>query len=192
MIAPTHSIDKPVMTSPLGLSCPFAAPLSRTSERTPAVPPGPVAELFAAPRRGGDALDLGPGDAELLGDRRRPDPCGIARDLMRAVLEDFPDALDGETIERLETTTNPMGLKIGNQALIRKVADGTQVGGHNRYWTQPFGGRWYVCSQWWRPDHRHNARKLAAWVESLIGDMEDDEARRRLRDVFDGLSAHGE
>ena len=116
----------------------------------------------------------------------------LVRDLMRTVLEDFPDTLDGETIERLETTTNPMGLKIGNHALIRKVADGTQVRGRNRYWTQPFGGRWYVCSQWWRQDHRHNARKLAAWVESLIGDMEDGEARRALRDIFHRISAHGE
>lgn len=116
----------------------------------------------------------------------------IVRDLMRTVLEDFPDTLDGETIERLETATNPMGLKIGNHALIRKVADGTQVSGHNRYWVQPFGGRWYVCSEWWKQDHRHNARKLAAWVGSLIGDMGDGEARRRLRDIFDRLSVHGD
>ena len=116
----------------------------------------------------------------------------IVRDLMRTVLEDFPDTLDGETIERLETATNPLGLKIRNHVLIRKVAEGTQVRGHNRYWTQPFGGRWYVCSEWWRQDHRHNARKLAAWVESLIRDMENGEARRRLRDVFNRLSSHGE
>ena len=116
----------------------------------------------------------------------------IVRDLMRTVLEDFPDTLDGETMERLMTTTNPLGLKIGNHALIRKVADGTQVNGRNRYWTQPFGGRWYVCSQWSKQNHRHNARKLKAWVESLIGGMEDGGARRRLRDLMDRLSVHGE
>ena len=60
----------------------------------------------------------------------------VVRTLMRTVLEDFPDTLDGETMERLATTTNPLGLKIGNHALIRKVADGTQVNGHNRYWVR--------------------------------------------------------
>ena len=116
----------------------------------------------------------------------------IVQNLMRTVLEDFPDTLDGETIEQLETTTNSLGLKIRNHALIRRVADGTQVSGHNRYWKQPFGGHWYVCSQWWKQDHPHNARKLGAWVESLIGDMADGEARRRLRDIFDRLSSHGD
>lgn len=116
----------------------------------------------------------------------------IVRTLMRTVLEDFPDTLDGEMIDRLATTTNPMGLKIGNHALIRKVADGTKVNGRNRYWRQPFSERWYVCSQWWRQDHRHNADTLAAWVGSLIDGMEEGGARRRLRDIFDRLSAHGE
>ena len=116
----------------------------------------------------------------------------IVRDLMRILLEDFPETLDAETIDRLVTTTNPLGLKIGNHSLIRKVPDGTKVGSRNRYWTQPFGERWYVCSQWWKSDHRHNARKLAAWVESLIGGMEEGRARRRLRDLLDRLSIHGE
>ena len=116
----------------------------------------------------------------------------IVRTLMRTVLEDFPDTLDGETINRLAATTNPMGLKIGNHALIRKVADGTKVNGYNRYWRQPFGERWYVCSQWSRQDHRHNADTLAAWVGSLIDGMKEGGARRRLRDIFDRLSAHGE
>ena len=92
---------------------------------------------------------------------------------MRTVLEDFPEALDGETINLLENSRNPLSLKIGNHTLIRKIRDGTQVAGHGRYWTRPFGGRWYVCSQWWRDDHRHNAQQLAAWVETLVDCMED-------------------
>ena len=111
---------------------------------------------------------------------------------MRTVLEDFPETLDGETIERLVTSTNPLGLKIGNHALIRKVPDGTKIRGRNRYWTQPFGGQWYVCSQWWKADHRHNARKLEEWVESLIGGVEDSGAKHRLLDILNRLSAHGE
>ena len=115
----------------------------------------------------------------------------LVQDLMRTILEDFPGTLNGETIGRLETTTNPWGLKIGNCALIRKVRDGTKVSGHNRYWTKPFGERWYVCSQWWKKDHRHNARKLAGWVESLIDGTEDTGAREPLLDILNRLSAHG-
>ena len=125
-----------------------------------------------------------------------PAECGeklqdIVRDLMRTVLEDFPEALDGETIDLLETSKNPLGLKIGNHALIRRVRDGTQVAGHGRYWTRPYGGRWYVCSQWWKADHRHNARSLTAWVEALVDGMEDTGARDRLLDILDRLSVYG-
>ena len=116
----------------------------------------------------------------------------IVRDLMRTVLEDFPEALDGETIDLLENSRNPLGLKIGNHTLIRKIRDGTQVAGHGRYWTRPFGGRWYVCSQWWKDDHRHNAQQLAAWVETLVDCMEDAGARGRLLDIHDRLTTHGE
>ena len=116
----------------------------------------------------------------------------IVRDLMRAVLEDFPEALDGKTIDLLETAKNPLGLKIGNHALIRRVRDGTKVAGHGRYWTRSFGGQWYVCSQWWKDDHRHNAQRLAAWVEALVDGVEDAGARDRLLDILDRLSVHGE
>ena len=115
----------------------------------------------------------------------------IVRDLMRTVVEDFPETLDGETIDMLENTRNPLGLKIGNHALIRRIGDGTQVAGHNRYWTQPYGGRWYVCSQWWKDDHRHNARRLSAWVEVLFDGIEDAGARGRLLGILHRLSVHG-
>ena len=134
--------------------------------------------------------------AEVFSVRTAGQPkCGetfqhIVRDLMRTVLEDFPEALDGETIDLLETSKNPLDLKIGNHALIRRVCDGTQVAGHGRYWTRPYGGRWYVCSQWWKADHRHNARSLTAWVRALVDGMEDTGARDRLQDIFDRLSVY--
>ena len=116
----------------------------------------------------------------------------VVRDLMQTVLEDFPETLDGETVDLLETSKNPLGLKIGNHTLIRRVRDGTQVAGHNRYWAKPFGEQWYVCSQWWKDDHRHNARKLAAWIQALVGGMEDTGARGRLLEILDRLSVRGE
>ncbi len=116
----------------------------------------------------------------------------IVKDLMRCVLEDFPGTLDENAINHLESAKNPLGLKIGNLELIRKVAKGRYVGHHNRYWKHPFAGRWYVCAQWWRQDHRHNARKLSIWVSSLIADTEDPRARGRLQDILNRLSAWGE
>ena len=161
----------------------FLRRLSRSptapGERSPAPPPErPVAEeprgKTAGAAESGETLQ------------------GLVQDLMRTILEDFPETLNRETIDRLETATNPLGLKIGNHALIRKVRDGTKVNGHNRYWAKPFGERWHVCSQWSKADHRHNARKLAEWVESLIDGMEDAGARDRLLDIRSRLSAHGE
>ncbi len=176
----------------LRASRPLSAPAERSSAQQPE---NPVARARAV-RTGGDgtfrpgasaSTSAVPTDGAATGGETLQD---VVRDLMRAVLEDFPDTLDSETIERLETSTNPLGLKIGNHTLIRKVAHGTRVNGRNRYWTTPFGERWYVCSQWWRTDHRHNARRLAAWVESLIGDVEAGRARSRLKDIVDRLPIH--
>ena len=103
------------------------------------------------------------------GDRQRREGLQeILRDLMRALLEDFPEALDGETINLLATSKNPLGLKIGNRTLIRRTRDGRHISGHSRYWAQPYGGRYYVSSEWSKKDHRHNARRLAA-VGRLTG-----------------------
>ena len=117
----------------------------------------------------------------------------IVRDLMRCVLEDFPEMLDENGINHLESAKKPLGLKLGgNLELIRKVAKGRSVGDHCRYWKYPFAGRWYVCSEWWKQDHSHNARKLSTWVGSLIADAEDPGAKDRLQDILNRLSAWGE
>ena len=87
---------------------------------------------------------------------------------------------------------NPLGLKIGNCTLIRRVSEGPKISGRNRYWVQPLAGRWYVCSQWWQKEHRHNAQKLSEWVRSLIADTEDSRAKERLLDILNRLSVHGE
>ena len=115
----------------------------------------------------------------------------IVQELMRIVLEDFPETLDAETIRHLETAKNPLGLKIGNHTLLRKVSDGRIIGGHSRYWKQPFAGRWYVCSQWWKQDHRHNAGALSAWVASLVSGADEAAARNRLQGIADRLSIQG-
>ena len=127
----------------LPVSRPLPAPAERSSEQRPE---RQVAQEFPV-RIAGDGgfrqgASAGASSAPTTGAAASGETLqDIVRILMRTVLEDFPDTLDGETMERLVTTTNPLGLKIGNHALIRNVADGTQVNGRNRYWTQPFGGR---------------------------------------------------
>ena len=116
----------------------------------------------------------------------------IVQDLMRTVLEDFPGTLGENEIGQLENKKNPLGLKIGNHTLIRKVSEGREISNHSRYWKDLFAERWYVCSQWWKKDHHHNARKLSTWVRSLIEDAEgaeDPGARDRLQDILNRLSA---
>ncbi len=115
----------------------------------------------------------------------------IIKDLMRAVLKDFPETLSDNEIGQLENTKNPLGLKIGNRELIRKVSEGRHIGHHSRYWKHPFAGRWYVCSEWWKSDHCHNARELSTWVRSLVAGIEDPRARDRLLDILNRLSVYG-
>ena len=111
---------------------------------------------------------------------------------MHIVLEEFPETLDAGTIRHLETARNPLRLKIRNYTLLRKVSDGRMIGGHPRYWRQPFAGRWYVCSQWWKQNHRHNAGVLSAWVDSLVSGADEAAARNRLQGIADRLSILGE
>ena len=55
----------------------------------------------------------------------------IVRDLMRTVLEDFPGTLGEDEIDQLENERNPLGMKIGNLTLIRKVSEGPRISGRN-------------------------------------------------------------
>lgn len=112
----------------------------------------------------------------------------IVKCLMRTVLEDFPEALDGATINFLETTKNPLDLQINNFTLIRRVKDGTHYKGYIRYYKDPYGERWFVCKEWGKKYHPHNARKLAAWVETLVDGLESTVARNRLLDIRNRLS----
>ena len=115
----------------------------------------------------------------------------VVYDLMRTLLEDYPTLLNSETIGYLETTTNPLGTKL-SYPLIRRRAEGRILNGHARYKKDLFADRWHVCTEWNKQQHRHNARKLAEWVESLIAGAEDAEARDRLLNVVNRLSIHAE
>ena len=58
-------------------------------------------------------------------------------------------------------------MKIGNHALLREREQGTKVNDRNRYWTDLYGDKFYVCSQWGKSDHAHNACSLLVFLEKL-------------------------
>ena len=126
------------------------------------------------------ALQIAPNEARNKNGESLQD---IVRDLMLTVLEEYPGTLDEETIRQLEVTKNPLGLNISGHTLLRDVSEGRLVGRHNRYWNRLYGGRWYVCSQWWAHAHRHNAEMLANWVDCLRADVGQNEVFSSLSDI---------
>ena len=90
-------------------SRPLPAPAERSSEQRPE---RPVAQEFPVRIAGDGGFRQGASAGASSVPTTGAAACGetlqdIVRTLMRTVLEDFPDTLDGETIERLETTKNP-------------------------------------------------------------------------------------
>ena len=117
----------------------------------------------------------------------------IVRDFMFTVLEKFPETLNEEMIGYLEVTKNPLGLKISNHTLIRRISEGRAVGRHTRYWKRAYAGQWYVCSEWWSKDHHHNAKMLVNWVDRLIADVDQPETKDclvNIRKRFDAYAEH--
>ena len=97
----------------------------------------------------------------------------LVRDLMKTILEDHPSLLTETDIENLtdrDYTQNILGLQIGGFPLLRRREAGRR-GSENdrrsRYYAKLYGGRFYVCSQWWRDDHLDNSRSLLRLVEEI-------------------------
>jgi hypothetical protein len=108
---------------------------------------------------------------------------------MHTILETFPETLDENALRHLERAKDPLDLKLSGLALIRKIPDGPAIGGHNRYWMREYAGQWYVCSQWWKKYHHHNARKLIEWVNLLYANTSDAELRGDLLKLRQRLDA---
>jgi len=53
--------------------------------------------------------------------------------------------------------------------LIRDISEGYKdATGRGRYWSrETFGGRYYVCSQWWKDRHDEHLIKIRQWLISL-------------------------
>ena len=102
-------------------------------------------------------------------DRLQP----LVQGLMKTILEDQPSLLAETDLENLmdrDYTQNVLGLQTGGFPLLRRREAGRR-GSENdrrsRYYAKLYGGRFYVCSQWWRDDHLDNARSLVRLVEEI-------------------------
>ena len=94
----------------------------------------------------------------------------IVRDLMRTLLDECPTLLDDADLRDLMDShycSQVLSLKIGNHALLRDQHEGREISGHNRYWRQVYGGTFYVCSQWWKSDHMHNANSMLKFLDRI-------------------------
>ena len=97
----------------------------------------------------------------------------IIRDLMKTLLEDHPSLLTETDIENLtnrDYTQNILGLHLGGFPLLRTRdagRKGSDNDGQDRFYAKLYGGRFYVCSQWWRDHHLNNARCLLRYVDGI-------------------------
>ena len=94
----------------------------------------------------------------------------LVRGLMKTLLEESPILLDDADLRNLmdyQYCAKQLRLKIGNHALIREQQQGREVNGRSRYWKDLYAGRFYVCSQWWKDYHLHNANSLLQYLDKL-------------------------
>ena len=95
----------------------------------------------------------------------------LVRALMRTLLDDFPSLLKQGDLRNLMDTDyckRNLGLQLGGHALLRRFEDGRTISGQDRYYAKVYGGRYYVCSQWWKQRHYHNAEGLLRFIGELI------------------------
>ena len=129
-----------------------------------------TAELFMRSVKLLDVADKLPSPPPPNGPDRLPDLPTIqplVRNLMQTLLEDYPDIL--EEFEKGNLADEyfcryQLNLQISNFPLLRPKAEGRSI----RYWKKVYGGRYYVCSQWWKAHHRANAEALLEYVNDLI------------------------
>ena len=95
----------------------------------------------------------------------------LVQDMMRTLLQECPMILDDRGLQNLmdsDYCKNKLSLKIGNHALLREQQHGRSINGHSRYWKDIYAGKFYVCSQWWKDDHTHNANSLLQFLNELV------------------------
>lgn len=93
------------------------------------------------------------------------------RQLMTTLLDDYPTLLSDSDRDKMldnEQCKTELGLQIANHTLLRHRQEGKEIQGHSRYYSDVYGGEFYLCSQWWKDYHAQNARSLERFVASII------------------------
>ena len=113
----------------------------------------------------------------------------IIYDLMRVILEQYPHLLNGDMMNYLQFEKNPLGLRL-SYPLIRNISGGRELKGYSRYKREVYAEQWYVCTEWNKPHHRHNALQFSSWIESLISDVGDASIRNHLNKIRERFDAY--
>ena len=98
----------------------------------------------------------------------------IVRQLMKTLMEDHPSLLTETDIANLmnrDYTQRTLGLQLGGFPLLRRMEagrSGSDSDERHRFYAKLYGGRFYVCSQWWKDYHLSNARSLLQFVGDII------------------------
>ena len=90
--------------------------------------------------------------------------------LMRTLLEECPtllDAVERSNLMDKEYCKRQLSLKIGNHGLLRAQEEGPRINGYRRYWPAVYDGNFYVCNNWGKGDHTHNAESLLRFLAEL-------------------------
>ena len=114
----------------------------------------------------------------------------MVQSLMETLLEDCPSLLDAADVHNMmdkERCKKVLGLRIGNHPLLRLQKDGREVGGRARYYEKIYGGKFYLCSQWWKAYHYENARSLLRLVTELTERRVEHPELRELEKHLEAL-----
>ena len=104
----------------------------------------------------------------------------LVREVMRMILERHP--LPEEEIRNLmdsDYCKRKIGLRISNFPLVKESREPVV-----RYWKDRFARKYYVCSQWWRDYHLHNALTLRDYMRFLMKRYQDDQRDVHLRQLI--------
>ena len=114
----------------------------------------------------------------------------IVQALMATLLEEHPTLLDEATIGNLMNLAycqNTLGIKL-SYPILRRKEDGIQIEGYPRYYAKPYAGKFYVCSQWQRKDHRANAESLHKFALAIAQSNPDNPGLPALNNHIKALS----
>lgn len=94
-----------------------------------------------------------------------------------------------QSMQQLEYSKKTFG--IAYPLLTISSAEIYDSRGHARYWLHfKLGGRYYVCSQWWREKEDEYQQKLYAWAQRVVDLNESPQPAPQIRHVRGELVTH--